>query len=465
LERTLTPLSGFAKEHKSVPGYLDVAANSHGAEKGLLTHRALRRIRSKRPHVVEIGPGGGAAVGFLYSQLQQQQYDFAEIDLTLIEVPGVTSDSLTQAIDEFSRLGTCTLIHGFAQDISALLGDRADVISASALFHEVYSYGDGYGGLHSLMRTLPSVIEPNGYFAYRDLYAVRGGSLHQRATHAYDSATWLQFIRMFVPHYLRQGTHPYHHAHDEIVARQDSHIVSVGELDPRTCAIMSAPIGLFREIQRHYVTFRDHVWRSGALGFTPVLEGQLAGDWLDNRTGHKRIHYSLTGTDWLPRSQKAMLLAVSEPYADHYTVDGDIFDECTDIALTAFLTAAERGDATCAEIWGGWSAREGCETYAYLTLDDLITLFAVNSAGSAREHGTVLLPADPGDIVIRQRHYYNRYLTTRLANPLEDAKQLVLFRNIPVSDSEALGAAMSSIQESCGKRNLARIYSAINTGE
>ncbi|NYJ35873.1 hypothetical protein [Nocardiopsis aegyptia] len=239
----------------------------------------------------------------------------------------------------------------------------------------------------------------------------------------------------------------------------------MGELDPRTCAVVSAPIGLFREIQRHYVTFRDHVWRSGALGFTPVLEGQLASDWLDTRTGHKRIHYTLTGTDWLPRSQKAMLLAVSEPYADHYTVDGDIFDECTDVALTAFLAASERGDSACAEIWENWSAREGRETYAYLTLDDLITLFAVNSADSARENGTVLLPAEAGDVLVRQRHYYNRYLTRRLANPLEDAKQLVLFRNIPVSDPEALGAAMSSIQGSCSKRNLARVYSAINPGE
>ncbi|MEV6429128.1 hypothetical protein [Nocardia sp. NPDC051463] len=45
-----------------------------------------------------------------------------------------------------------------------------------------------------------------------------------------------------------------------------------------------APIGLFREAQRHYITLRDHVWRSGILGFTPVLDGQLLGDWIDFRT-------------------------------------------------------------------------------------------------------------------------------------------------------------------------------------
>ncbi|MFI6577769.1 hypothetical protein ACIBFB_18425 [Nocardiopsis sp. NPDC050513] len=454
----------FATEHKSVPGYLDMAANAHGAEKGLLMHRALQRLDSERPHLVEIGPGGGAAVNFLASRLRSEPKRPVDVDLTLIEVPDVASRSLTQAIDGFNRVGTCTLVRGFAQDIGTLLKNRADVISASALMHEVYSYGGGYSGLHSLMRTLPTVLNPNGFFAYRDLYAVRNDSLHERVTHAYDSPAWLQFIRMFTPRYLQYGTHPYHHAQDEIVARQNSRIVAVGELDPRTCAIISAPVGLFREIQRHYVTFRDHVWRSGALGFAPVLEGQLASDWLDTGSGHKRVHYTLTGTDWLPRSQKAMLLAVSEPYADHYTVDGDVFDECTDVALTAFLTASERGDSACSEIWAGWSAREGRETYAYLTLDDLITLFAVNSADSAREHPTVLLPTRPEDVLIRPRNYYNRYLTRRLANPLSDAKQLVLFRNIPISDSETLGEAMSAVRGSCSKRNLARVYSAVNLG-
>ncbi|GAB2507130.1 hypothetical protein [Nocardiopsis aegyptia] len=155
---TLAPLSGFAKEHKSVRGYLDTAANSHGAEKGLLTHRALQRITSARPHLVEIGPDGGAAVSFLSSRLQQGQHGFAEIDLTLIEVPDVASGALTQAIQEFNRVGTCEVVRGFAQDIGTLLERQADVISASALLHEVYSYGGGYGGLHSLMRTLPTVL-------------------------------------------------------------------------------------------------------------------------------------------------------------------------------------------------------------------------------------------------------------------------------------------------------------------
>ncbi|WP_282696846.1 hypothetical protein [Streptomyces sp. CC208A] len=456
-------MSVFATEHKATPGYLDVAANANGAEKGLLMHRALQRVTSPRPHLVEIGPGGGAAVAYLAERLQMSdRSDHAnDITLTLIEVPGVVSRSLTEAMNAFDRTGTCTLVEGFAQDIDTLLDRRADVIGASALLHEVYSYAGGYGGIHSLMRKIPRVLTGEGYFAYRDVYAVRAPSLHERVTHAYDGPSWLQFLRMFLPHYIREGTHPYHHAEDEVVARQGSRITPVDDLSRTTGAVIGAPVGLFREVQRHYITFRDHVWRSGVLGFVPVLDGQLAADWLDARTGHKRVRYVLTGSDWLPRSHKAMLLAVSEPYGDRYTVDGDIFDECTDVALTAFLTAAERGDTACLAIWEAWSTREGRETYAYLTLGELITAFAVNSATEE----SVLLPVEPEDVLVQQRNYYNRYLTKRLPNPLDDAKQLVLFRRIPFIDTETLGQAMTTVQGWCSKRNLTRVYRAINTGE
>lgn len=454
----------FATEHKSAPRYLDVAANTHGQEKGYLVLKALEQVKTQRPHVVEIGPGGGAAVSFLASALSGNQHGAGPVDLTLIEAPGVTSHALPRAVSEFNEVGTCELAHGFAQDLESLLPRPADIVSASALVHEIYSYGGGYSGLHSLIRVLGSVIEPYGYFAYRDVFSVRNRSIHERVTHAYDAPSWLRFLRLFTPHYLDQGRHPYHHIHDQVMARQNSRIVEVSDLDVGTCAVISAPIGLFREIQRHYLTFRDHVWRSGALGFIPELDGQLAREWLDARTGHKIVHYTLLGTEWLPKAYRDMLDALSEPYAGHRTVDGDIFDTCTDVALNAFLAAVEEGDAECSQVWNEWSIREGRETYAYLTTDELLTEIAVNSAQATHDRPTVLLPAKAEDIVTRQRHYYNRYLSARLANPLWDAKQLVLFRNLPVSDSAMLTEALTGVRESFSKHDLARVYAALAPG-
>jgi hypothetical protein len=456
-------LRNFARAYKSAAGYLDLAANAHGAEKGFLVRRALGRVQSTRPQVVEVGPGGGAAVSFLAAQLAQDPNECGTVHLTLIEAPGVVSQSLTRSVEEFNQVGTCHLAHGFAQDIGTLLTEPADVISASALLHEVYSYGGGYSGLHAMMRTLPTVLNPNGFFVYRDVYAVKAPSLHDRALHSYDSQSWLRFLRMFLPQYLRDGTHPYHHSDDEILARQNSRIVPIAELDPTTCAFIAAPIGLFREIQRHYITLRDHVWRSGTLGFTPILEGQLADDWIDFRTGHKRVHYTLTEVDRLSSSQKVMLRAMSESYADHHTIDGDIFDEVTDVTLTAFLAASERGDADCAEVWSSWLVREGHETYAYLTVDELLTAFATNSVEADCRNQTVLMPIQGGDILRKNRNYYNRFLAKRLANPVNDAKQLVLFQNIPLSDTGTLRQALEAVQGFCGKPSLARMYAAINS--
>jgi hypothetical protein len=463
-ENDAAVLRNFAHQHKSDACYLDVAANTHGAEKGLLVHRALGRVRHAQPQVVEVGPGGGAAVTYLAAQLAADPDPAREVRLTLIEAPGVVSQSLTRAMREFNQVGACQLRHGFAQDIGALLAQPVDVISASALLHEIYSYGGGYTGLHTMIRTLPTVLNPGGFFAYRDVYAVDGLSLHERVIQSYNSRAWLTFLRLFTPQYLAEGTHPYHHADDELVARQNSRIVPATELDPATCAVISAPVGLFREIQRHYVTFRDHVWRSGALGITPMLDGDLAAEWIDFRAGHKRVHYRLgEQMAWLSGPQRMMLTAMSEPYADHHTIDSDIFDSVTDVALLAFLDAAESGDPACRQVWQSWLLREGRETYAYLTLDELLTAFAVHSAEADTD--TVLMPVQADDIHRVDRHYYNRFLSKRLANPLPDAKQLVLFRNVPRGDVAALRVAFDAVAGRCGKPSLARMYTAINKGD
>lgn len=449
----------FAHEHKSHASYLDIAANSHGDEKGLLLHRALRRTQRERPHAVEVGPGGGAAVSYLASELTSAELE--ALRLTLIEAPGIVSQSLSDAVGQLRKAGvSCEVAEGFAQDIKHIVPGPVDVVSASALLHEVYSYGGGYGNLHAMMRELPTVLHPYGFFVYRDVYAVESPTLHERVIQSYDSVAWLQFIRMFVPQYLRDGRHPYHHASDDILARQDSRVVPIGELDVNTCLFVVAPVGLFREIQRHYITFRDHVWRSGVLGFKPILEGQFAHDWVDFRRGHKRAHYTLTDADRLLTSQRSSLLAMSESYADHYTIDSDILDEVTDVALTAFLVAAEQGDEACCDVWSSWLTREGRETYAYMTIDELLTAFAVNSAESCE---TALLPVEVGDVLRTDRNYYNRFLTKRLANPLRDAKQLVLFQNVPLSDELTLRRALETVQRFCTKYNLARAYKAVNS--
>ncbi|MFF0226146.1 hypothetical protein [Streptomyces sp. NPDC004629] len=249
--------STFSTVLKTSPRYIDIAANAHGEEKAFLALQALKRLRDGSPHLVEVGPGGGSAVAYLASQLASDEHHGTGVRLTLVEVPGVASGSLVDAMDEFNRAGgSCQLVTGFAQDIGTVLGEPVDVISTSALLHEVYSYGGGYSGLHAVMRTLPTVLRPYGMFAYRDVYAVKASSLHDRSLQTYTSRSWIKFLRLFVPQYLREGTHPYHSAADMVVCRQNSRIVPTDQLDERTAVVVTAPVGIFREVQRHYITLR-----------------------------------------------------------------------------------------------------------------------------------------------------------------------------------------------------------------
>jgi hypothetical protein len=109
----------FAREQKSAPTYLDVAAIDHGDEKGLLVHRALRRIESTEPHIVDIGPGGGAAVDYLATRTAEEP---RPVRLTLVEVPGVSSTSLADATARFNAIGSCALVHRFTE-VVAIAGE------------------------------------------------------------------------------------------------------------------------------------------------------------------------------------------------------------------------------------------------------------------------------------------------------------------------------------------------------
>lgn len=81
----------------------------------------------------------------------------------------------------------------------------------------------------------------------------------------------------------------------------------------------------------------------------------------------------------------------------------------------------------------------------------------MNSVQSATNTPAVLLPVQLGDVLRAERHYYNRFLSKRLANPLPDTKQLVLFRNIPLTEVDVLTKALEALQGCCGKESLARV--------
>lgn len=458
-------MGAFDTERKSQVGYLDIAANGNGGEKAMLTLEALSRLKTcgkDTSHVIEIGPGGGAALDAIC--------DVYECDgdthvlpvsprVTFVELDGVASESLSAARERFSKYGETVFRLGDASKLSTVVPEGADVVAASAVLHEVFSYGGGYKGLDRTMSSIAETLNPGGYFAYRDVYSVDDESQHDRKRHIYNRESWVAFAKLFLPHYLDNARHPYHHEDDKVIFEQDSRRVFDNDIDPRKYLSINAPVGVLRELQRHYITLRDYCWREGVLGFVPYLEGDKANDWLDVKKGAKRVHYKVSDESFFPDN---LLATISEKAEDgHYTVDGDLFDITTDAELGKFLNKVLAQNPAAFKVWEEWLRREGSETYVYMTPGRLLAAIALRSLEATDGQG-ILLPERPSDVLFVDRRYYNRYLQNRLSNPLPDGKQLALLRLLnPREDQAAIGGALDTLSDHCTREIISRIYGPI----
>lgn len=452
---------------KNLPGYLDIAANGNGNEKASLMLEAARRIiardESTTIRSLEVGPGGGTAIQSLAKLLPTVHPNTSLFQLSLLELDGIESEALRQSREALEQIGASTEFKkGNLVDVAQLFPDQLDIISTSAVLHEVYSYGEGYTAVDDAVCGITASLKDGGYYAYRDVFGVENLSQHDRTRHIYDRRAWVSFSKLFLDYYLQNARHPYHHLDDRINFKQDGHEIKLKDVKTNAPLSIEGPVGITRELQRHYITFRDHVWRGGSLGIKPVLDGPEASDWIDMRRGHKRVHYELLGYD------PALVSLSTHSEQDKYIVDGDIFDQTTDALLGEILDdiAANHENSEYWAVWNSWLEREGAETYVYMTLNQLIGNIALRSFNST-QGDSILLPIHAEDVAVVPRAYYNRYLENKLSNPLPDGKQMVLFEKISLeatmpSEKRLLSGKVTSSLEVlgayCSQEMLSAIY-------
>lgn len=447
---------------KGSSGYLDASITGNGAEKSQLVVSAIRRLGERGivpENILEIGPGSGSAIVELATAIDAQFPDLkGRTNLSLLELEDVESGKLKKARKKFEEIGSTALIRGDATQLDSLLDEGSmSIISASAVMHEIFSYGGGYPAVTDAVGSISRVLEPGGLFAYRDVFSVKKDSQHDRVKHIYDNEGWVRFIKIFVPYYLAKAEHPYKREDDILVFEQDSSFVKPNEIDPQRYLGIEGPIGILREIQRHYITLRDYLWREGSLGVSPIVEGNFASDWMDHKKGHKRVHYTSELND-------PLLEAMSEENGEgHKVVDGDIFDDTTDVLLAKFLEKAQE-DQNSEEwkIFQKWMDREGSETYIYYTRDRLLGAVAISSM-RATDGQKVLLPTFLEDVFASPRLYYNRYLRRQLSSPLYDGKQLVLFEAVDVKKHpECVSRGLGVLATLCSKATISKIYAPLS---
>ena len=270
------------------------------------------------------------------------------------------------------------------------------------------------------------------------------------------------FCKLFLDYYTKKADHSYKHYEDRIKLSQGGKTISIDSIEGNTPLSIEAPIGLLRETQRHYITLRDYLWRKGNLGIIPELDDpSKTNDWIDRDRGHKRIHYKMLDDDPI---LKTMSTLISD---DEYIVDGDIFDNTSDVRMGEVLSDIIKNSETSEhwKSWSEWLKREGSETYFYMPIGELLGSVALNSFEVS--NGTqILLPTSKHDIRKVDRAYYNRYLESKLSNPLPDGKQLVLFELLSLKDKdsnlqEKISGALGALSMYCSHDVLSNIYTPI----
>lgn len=438
-------MTNFDYTQKNQHLYLDVAANGSGRDKSWLTLEALRRLpdeNRKRVDMVEIGPGGGVALDSLVDSIEAEfpQY-IGHLGLRLIELDGIESESLKKVRTRFHAIGKSELVRGDAQELDVILGrESADIITACAVFHEVYSYGGGDRGLDNAFLASNRTLRPGGYLAYRDILAVPRSSLHDQERFLYNEQSWIQFIKMFLPYYLNNAEHPYLDHQDVVECEQNGVRTKPERIDSAIPLGMTAPVGLSRELQRHYITMRDSMWRSDALGVKPILEDKNAPDWIDYESGERLIHFTT--------SDKMLQDQCTKDRDGNCILESDSFEIITDERLYEVLKKAEVDRrSNGAEVWRQWIAREGRETYVYATVDQLVGSVAL-STYSDTGGSKILLPQFTG---ISPRPHYTRYTKKRIENSFADGGQRILFQSIDCASNtkQEVEHALKLVREVC----------------
>lgn len=336
--------------------------------------------------ILEIGPGGGESLEKLKEEIDRgiggNQVDKDKIAIDFI--PGLDmndyENSQKMIKDTKRRLGeNAKMVIGLAQQLP-FKSESFSAINASAVFHEIYSYSDGYESVNDTIKDISRALAMNGILAYRDL-AAPVEDLEKISVDEYKESSWIHFLQKFLPYFLNKsrGAKDERYSRDKVVIKQAGELVhNIADTDPNIELELEAPLGLIREIQRHFITFRSDFMKQYGLSEDTSPE-----------VVNKKV--------------------------------GDFFDKIVS------------GDDVSSLFYDKWLNKEGSESYIYYNLPDLIENFAKQSfEGLKGEY--VMLPENASDIRTVIRDKYQEYLEASVANPLAEGKQLIRFKKMSVDN-------------------------------
>lgn len=222
--------------------YLADIDSSGGEKAGVLRHiNSLGR----RDKIVEIGPGGGAALKIIMARVAELD----EESRPLVSILDISSEVLRRIEGLLADAGIDTEYETKEGDISKKLpyeDSSVQAVNLSSVLHECFSYGGGEEGMQIFIKELNRVLATSGVVAYRDM---NGVDLKKPASFRLKTELSEKFLEIFFAKYFDK-THtkykkPNYHYLDNLSIGDDS--------DGRRNVTCDA--GLAHEFKRHLIIF------------------------------------------------------------------------------------------------------------------------------------------------------------------------------------------------------------------
>jgi hypothetical protein len=408
--------AGSGNNPKESEGYLSQIANNPDEKIGELVDAIIKGQLPKAPDgrlkILELGTGGGESIGVLKKALDGRgDADVFAVDVSVgilrkIQseqgVPSVAADAMKLPFKENS--------------LSA--------INASAVFHEVSSYGSfgskpeieakkpyGREAVKRAFIEIQGALMPEGMLTYRDVYCPDG--IFEEKTVSYNSKAWKHFAKWFYPEFLEADARAF---------PQDGQPRIEEDGEPMK---LTASKHLHRELQRHYLMLRDYLRTQLAdnIGLEVVKE-----EWVDKEKGIKTHEF-------LARGVLYQLLKKGETEEGYgkYTMQSEEYDALFDKLIEQILEQELNAGSPIGVELSGWKKREGKEVYTYASTREMLDV-ACESSAEAKD-GRILFPKIADDIRVLPRDYYNRYLQEVVDAPEFDGKQIVRFHKISLQEA------------------------------
>ncbi|MBU6214696.1 methyltransferase domain-containing protein [Patescibacteria group bacterium] len=412
---------------KETDGYLSQIANNPDEKIGELisaiSTNQLPRSTDGKLKVLELGTGGGQSIGVLKRETAGRN----DVDIFAADVSIAILRKL-QKEQGVIPVATDALKLPFGkQTLSA--------VNASAVFHEVSSYGP-FGGLEKTeekvygreavkkaFMEIHGALMPEGLLSYRDVYCPDG--MFEEETAVYNSRAWELFVNWFYPEFLDADARAFPQDTKPTIERHDASMK------------LTSTKHLHRELQRHYLMLRDYLRTQLAenIGLEVVKE-----EWIDKDKGIKTHEFTARGRLYALLDQ-----GDENESCGKYTLQSKEYDKLFDKLIEQLLRQESESKLPLEVELAGWKKREGKEVYTYGSISEML-LLACEASAEAKD-GYILFPKNASDIRVVPRDYYNRYLREVIEGPEFDGKQSIRFYK--VSPQEALGAlgGLSSVQD------------------